>query len=165
MPALGFLHCRELLGAGRALIGRLPSLVGHAIDGLAALVLAETQALGVGFLFHPVRQAIAAEAGEIHQVDILDVATRAQMLDQPPENRRFKFRSGFVVDRHLCAPQSGRRFVTGILNITWASSRILPYRGVDRTGISGISAADCTKRIPRPLTAKAGTREIVKESI
>jgi hypothetical protein len=90
----------ELLGRGLALIGRLPGLVGHAVDGLAALVPGHLRALGVGLLLEPVGQAVAAEAGQIHQVDVLDVGAGAQMRDQAPEGRRFEFRSGFVVDCH-----------------------------------------------------------------
>src|ERR1700754_64732 len=85
MTAWGLLHRRELLGAGGALKFRRPGLVRHAIDRLAALVPAERHALGVGFLFHPVRQAVAAEARQIHQVDVLDVGARTQMFDQAPE--------------------------------------------------------------------------------
>src|SRR5580693_7216714 len=100
MPAIGFFHRTKLLGAGVALISRLPGLVGHAVDGLAALVLAHGRAFGVGFLFKPVGQAVAAEARQIHQIDVLDVATGTQMFDQAPEHGRFKFRSGFLVNRH-----------------------------------------------------------------
>src|ERR1700720_240799 len=100
MPAWGLFHCRQLLGTGRALMRRLPGFVGHAVDGLAALVLAHRRTLGVGFFLEPIGQAIAAEAREIHQIDVLDVAAGAQMFDQAPEHRRFKFRSGLLVDRH-----------------------------------------------------------------
>src|SRR5262249_2421180 len=47
----------------------LPFVIGHAVDRLAALVLAQRHALGVGGVLHPVGQAVAAEAREIHQVD------------------------------------------------------------------------------------------------
>src|SRR5258708_6529308 len=100
MPAMGFLHRRELLGTGRALIGRLPGLVGHAVDGLAAFVLAHVSTLGVGFLLEPVGQAVAAESREIHQIDVLDIGAGAQMLDKAPEDGGFKFRSGFFINRH-----------------------------------------------------------------
>src|SRR5947209_19575395 len=86
MPAMGLLRRVELRGTGGALEFRLPGLVGHAVDRLAALVLADPNALGVGLFLHPVRQAVAAEAGQVHQVDVLDVGAGAQMLDQAPEN-------------------------------------------------------------------------------
>src|SRR6202011_6147227 len=61
MPAMGLLHRGQLLGTGVALISRLPGLVGHAVDGFAALVLADLDALGIGFFLEPVGQAVAAE--------------------------------------------------------------------------------------------------------
>ena len=79
---------------------RLPLLIGHAVDRLAALVLADGDPFGVGLFLHPVGQAVAAEAGQIHQIDVLDVGPGAQVADQAPENGGFQFRSGFVVDRH-----------------------------------------------------------------
>src|SRR5882762_2302633 len=109
MPALAFLHRRELLGTGRPLICRLPGLVGHAVDGLAALVLGHRSAFGVRLVLEPVRQAIAAEAREVHQVDVLDIGAAAQMFDEAPEHRGFKFRSGFVVDCHDCYLAAVRR--------------------------------------------------------
>src|SRR5215216_4371524 len=101
VPAVGLLHLRELLGAGRTLMGRLPGLVGHAVDRLAAFILAHRDAPGVGFVLEPVGQAVAAEAREIHQVDVLEVAAGAQMFDKAPESGGFKFCSGFVVNRHV----------------------------------------------------------------
>src|SRR6478735_580275 len=40
MPAMGLFHRRKLLRSRSALMGRLPGLIRHAIDLLAALVLA-----------------------------------------------------------------------------------------------------------------------------
>jgi hypothetical protein len=100
MPALGFFHRRELLGTGLALKSRLPGLIGHAVDCLAAFVLAHLGAPRVGLLLEPVGQAVAAEACKIHEIDILDIGAGAQMLDQAPENGGFEFRSGFVVWGH-----------------------------------------------------------------
>src|ERR1700716_3475275 len=137
MSAMALFHRRELLRTGLALEARLPGLVGHAVDGLAALVLAHGGALGVGFLFQPVRQAVAAEARQIHQIDVLDVVAGAQMLDEAPEHRGLEFRSGFVVNRH------GRTLVVSgkDTGIRWALSQILPYRVAKRAKGEGISAA------------------------
>jgi hypothetical protein len=51
----------------------------------------------IGSLLHPVREAIPAETGQIHQVDILNVGPLAHVLDQPPERRGFEFKTGLVV--------------------------------------------------------------------
>src|SRR6202521_115167 len=119
MPALGLFHCRLLLGTGRALMSRLPGLVGHAVDGLAALVLAHRRTLGVGFFLEPIGQAVAAEAREIHQIDVLDVAAGAQMFDQAPEHRRFKFRSGLLVDCHGLLSRLLSRWCVQNTDIRW----------------------------------------------
>src|ERR1700687_375061 len=100
MPALALLHARELLRRGGTLVHRLPGVIGHAVDRLAALVLAHHSALGVGFLLEPVGQAIATKAREIHQVDILHDGARAQMFDEAAEYSRFQFRSGIAVGSH-----------------------------------------------------------------
>src|ERR1043165_3907101 len=63
-----FLRRRSLL-----LVLRLPLVIGHAVHGLAALVLGERDAFRVGGFLHPVAETVAAEACEIHQVDVLHV--------------------------------------------------------------------------------------------
>ena len=103
-----FLHRRELLGTRRVLMRLLPGFVGHAVDGLAALVLADRGTLGVRRFLEPVGQAVAAEAREIHQVDILNIGAGAQMFDKAPEDGGFEFRSGFVVNRHDYDPDVSR---------------------------------------------------------
>src|SRR5437870_2182683 len=62
-------------GEGRLLLGRCfllvllaPLVVGHAIDDLARLGVAERDALFVGRGAVPFREAVAAEAGEVHQI-------------------------------------------------------------------------------------------------
>src|SRR5262249_52949126 len=60
-----FLEGGPALGRRLALVLRLPFLVGHAVDDLAALVLAQRHALGIGRVLHPVGQAVAAEARKI----------------------------------------------------------------------------------------------------
>src|SRR6266566_1816799 len=62
------LECGALLRARLALVFRLPFLVGHAVDELAALVLGHRDALGVGRLLHPIGEAVAAEPGKVHQI-------------------------------------------------------------------------------------------------
>src|SRR3981189_1151404 len=138
---MAFLHRRELLWAGGALMGRLRGLVGHAVDGLAALVLAHVSAFGIGFFLKPIGQAVSAETRQIHQIDILDIRAGAPMLDKAPEDGGFKFRSGFVVNRH-------RRYLAVSLKVTdikWELSQILPYRSANRALTGGNSATYCLK--------------------
>jgi len=76
---------------------RLPFVRRHAIDLGARLVLAQRDpALGRGLAI-PVAQAIAAEAGGDHHVDVLHIRALPQMRDQPAESRRFQRFSGLVV--------------------------------------------------------------------
>ena len=161
VPAMGLFHRRQLLGAGGALIGRLPGLVRHAVDGLAALVPAHDRTLGVGGFLEPVRQAVAAEPRQIHQVDVLDVGAGAQMFDKAPEDGGLEFRSGFVVNRNGL---NSRRFLQD-MTTKWALSQIMPYRSANRASAGGISAGPCLKIPAWPLTVPAGSREIVNDLI
>jgi hypothetical protein len=51
------------------------------------------------------------------------------------------------------------------VDIKWALSQILPYRGANRPSIGGISASVGRKYLPQPLTVPAASREIIKELI
>src|SRR5262249_32609455 len=104
VPRMGLLHRRKPLGAGLALILRFPGLVGHAVDSLAAVVLAHGHALRVGRLLEPIGKAVAAETGEVHQVVVLQVGPFAKMPDKAPEGGGFELGSVFVVDGHDCCP-------------------------------------------------------------
>ena len=42
-------------------------------------------------------QAVTAEAGQVHHVDVLHVGARAQMRHQAPESGSFQFGAGFLV--------------------------------------------------------------------
>src|SRR5262245_61807414 len=92
----GFLRRRRFL-----LVLRTPFVVRHAVDDLAALVLAHRHAFFVGGVLHPVGEAIAAEAGEIHQVDILHVGACPQVLDQAAIDGGFEFQLGLLVGCHI----------------------------------------------------------------
>src|SRR3954447_9626875 len=65
-------HPRDLLRR-RLGLSRFPCGIVHAVDQTAGPVAAERPALGGGGLGDPVGEAVAAEAGEPHQVDILRV--------------------------------------------------------------------------------------------
>src|SRR5688572_898055 len=95
-PAL--LECRLLVRTGVGLVARLPLCVGHAVDQLARLVLGDCEATRLCRFAVPVRQAISAESCEIHEVDVLDVAPAAEVLDQPAEGGGLEFGSGWLVD-------------------------------------------------------------------
>src|SRR3984893_1892952 len=104
MTGMGLLHRGQLVRADAALIFGFPGLVGHAVDRLAAFVLGKRQALLVGGVLQPVGQAVAAEAGEIHQIEVLDVGALAQMPDQAAKSGGFEFRSGLLINGHGLNP-------------------------------------------------------------
>src|SRR5689334_11135397 len=72
------------------LVLRLPLIVRHAVDDLARLRIRHSDAALLGCLAIPLREAIAAEAREIHEVEILHVGARAQMLDQLAKSGGFE---------------------------------------------------------------------------
>src|SRR4029453_12197243 len=76
-----------------------PFVVGHAVHDLAGLGIAQRDALFLGGGAVPFRQAVAAETGEVHQIDVLHVGAFAQMLDQAPERGGFQLGAGLVVHR------------------------------------------------------------------
>src|SRR5262245_61036229 len=97
---VSWFESRFLRRACFALIFRLPLGIGHAIDMGARVLAGDSEALGPGGLLIPVGQAIAAEAGQIHQVDVLDIGASAQMLHKTAEHRGFKLGLGLLVDHH-----------------------------------------------------------------
>ena len=100
MTNVALLQCLDLGERGFTLVLCLPRLVGHTVDCLAAVILAQRHALCVRRVLQSVRQAIAAEPCKIHQVDILNIGAAAQMLDEPAKYSRFQFHAGLVVDAH-----------------------------------------------------------------
>src|SRR5690349_6494735 len=95
----------ELLWRRVRLMARLPLRVGHAINDLASLALFERQAAGPGGVLVPVRQAIPAEPGKVHEVDVLHVGPFPKMFDEPPECRRLEFGPRRDIKfNHLIAP-------------------------------------------------------------
>src|SRR3546814_15388552 len=68
---------RSGLGAVHSgLIPRFPLAVRHAVNVFARLVLAHRRALGIGGFTQPVGQAVAANAGQIPQIDVLSSEKR-----------------------------------------------------------------------------------------
>src|SRR5829696_3682669 len=105
------LESRELLSRRLGLVAGFPVLIGHAVDELAALVLRERDAARVSRVLEPVREAVAAEAREVHEVDVLHVGAGIEVLDEPAEGRGFELGPGRGVDvghgrsRRLRAPE------------------------------------------------------------
>src|SRR5689334_21773777 len=74
-----------LVARSLLLVLGLPFVVRHAVDDLTRLGIWDLDALLARLLAVPARQAVAAEAGQIHQVDVLYVGALLQMRDQPAE--------------------------------------------------------------------------------
>src|SRR5690349_14949298 len=79
----------------------LPLVVGHPIDDLARGRIGDLDALLARLLAVPARQAVAAEAGEIHQIDVLHVRALLQVRDQAAEGGGLEFGLGLVVHGFL----------------------------------------------------------------
>lgn len=60
---------------------RLPLRIGHPVNRRASLVLRHA----AGFR-QPIAKAVATEARQPHQVDILNIGPMLQMVDQPAES-------------------------------------------------------------------------------
>src|SRR6478672_9316086 len=76
----------------------LPLLVRHAVDQLAALIIRHWDMPFVSCVLHPIREAIAAEADEINQVDILHSGTRAQMSKEASELCSLELGPGLFIE-------------------------------------------------------------------
>lgn len=70
-----------------------PLGIGHAVDLFAGLVIADFHPEVVGGGLVPLGQAVAAETGEVHQVDVLHVLAGLQMMDQGAEGGGFEFQA------------------------------------------------------------------------
>src|SRR6516162_548881 len=90
-----------LLRARFLLIFRPPFVVRHAIDDLPRVRVRQRDAALLSLLAIPPRQAISAKAGQVHQIDVLDIGPLAEMLDEAPECRGLEFSAGLVVHRNL----------------------------------------------------------------
>src|SRR4029078_9535655 len=70
------------LGCDLRLIPSLPGLVRPAVHDLPLLCLGERHTLGGSGLLIPIREAIAAETCELHQLDILHVVAVPQIWEE-----------------------------------------------------------------------------------
>src|SRR5437016_9263971 len=101
MSLLRTLESGLLLGAGFFLKPLLPFVGNHAIDDFARLVFSKHDILFPGRLPEPVTETVPAKSGQNHHIDILHIATLAQMVDKPAKYRRLYFRLGHVIHRIL----------------------------------------------------------------
>src|SRR5260221_7655591 len=89
------------------LIPLLPIVIRHAVDDLAGFRIAERDALLLGRRAVPLGQAVAAKAGQVHEIEVLHVGALAQMRDQVPKRRSLELRTRLVV--HATPPIRARR--------------------------------------------------------
>ncbi len=89
-----FGHPGQLLGGGVGLVAGFPFGLGHAVDGFACRGLVEGDASFGGGVGQPVAEAVAAEAADAHQVDVLDVGAVLEMGDETTEGGGFKGLAG-----------------------------------------------------------------------
>src|ERR1700754_1199527 len=99
VPALsvlvpGLVEGLLLVARGFLLVLGLPVLVRHAVDDLAGLGIGDLDALLARFLAVPARQAVAAETGQVHQVDVLDIGALLEVRHQAPEGGGLEFGAG-----------------------------------------------------------------------
>jgi hypothetical protein len=91
MLRLVFIKSGFLRGCGLGLILCLPVTVGHAVDDLASCSPCPGSCPfrqphpGI-----PIGQAIPAEPRKVHHVNVLNIGTPTQVLDQPAENGSFQ---------------------------------------------------------------------------
>src|SRR3954454_21944980 len=104
---LGSRKRRLLFRCGLLLVLPAPFVIRHAVDDFARLRVGQRNAALLGSLPIPARQAVAAEPGEVHQVDILHIGTLAQMRDKRAKRRGLQLGAGPLVGRigtHLSPP-------------------------------------------------------------
>jgi hypothetical protein len=79
--------------------------VARSLSGPQSLIPGHGQAYGLGLTQHPTGQAVSAEAGEIHHLDVLHVRAATQVADHTAEYRRLEFDTSFVIDRRKSPPK------------------------------------------------------------
>lgn len=90
------IECGQLFWRGLGLMCRFPLRKRFAVDVFARGVFCHRDSLRVGGLAIPGGQAIPAETGQDHQVDVLYIgARRVQVREQATKRRGFEF-DGFI---------------------------------------------------------------------
>src|SRR6056297_333227 len=98
------------LGIGIGLMAPLPLVIRHSIIGVACRILGHLDAALMRGLLIPATEAVAAEPGEVHQVDILHVGALVhQVMAQLAECGGLELGAGLVVhDLSPFWPKMGR---------------------------------------------------------
>ena len=75
-------ECCTLLRCRFFLVFRAPSIIRHSVDGFARRVFCHGLTVRGGRFLHPIAQAVATKACEVHEIDVLDVRTFTQVRHQ-----------------------------------------------------------------------------------
>src|SRR5471032_2353288 len=95
-----------LLRASLLLVLGFPLAVRHAVNHFTGSVEAQVDLLFIGSGLVPLRQAVTAETGEVHQVDVLHILAAVQVRDQSTKGGGFKFEAFLIGHGGLAEGQS-----------------------------------------------------------
>ena len=118
------------------LVVAFPFLDRHAIDCCSGLVIVHIKPAVSGRSQVPFRQAVPAEAGQIHQVNILNIAAFLEVFDKSAKCGGFDFFFSVVVHFGF---RKDPRFVGGIALIERENNNIpvnVEYRSMGRICVS-----------------------------
>ncbi len=108
-------HLGELLGRRVFLELLFPVGIRHAVDRFARGVVGDlADALLVGGGLVPFLQAVAAEARQVHQVDVLHIGALFEMRDQFAKGGGFELGAGAIVHRGLLNGNVGMIYELGV---------------------------------------------------
>src|SRR5690606_8774054 len=99
-----------------------------AIDPLAGLFIIHLQSSRVGLCRIPLGEAVATEAGQIHEVDILHLLVLVEVFEQTPKRSCFKFDLIPFTDIHTIFRSLGSACFHAILTF-----RASPLSGLPRS--------------------------------
>jgi len=143
----------DILAHSRRLELFFPLGIRHAINTMSGILVADFQPALVGFSGIPFGQTVAAETGQIHQVNILYLFILVKMLKQTTEGGRFKIDllvlSEAFGDRHwiLKLPADLLRLETlvkvAIVQISCCADRTLPDFAEEACWQAGFLSAAC----------------------
>ena len=152
MPAMGLLHRLELLGPGGALKLRLPGLIGHAVDGLAALVLADATPLASASSFIQLDRQLRQKPARF----IRSMFWTSVRLRRCSTRRRKTAASSSVLVLSSIVMAVIPQVVPEHIDIRWELSQILPHRRANGSDRVRIWPSRIVENALPPLTAPAG---------